>query len=106
MKITDESWHYDANGAVRAMSGAIVCRADFETARYIARIQNEEQARRQAEKTRHPYEDIPSMAKFVMSSGCDDHYAFMRLWIHGEWEALDREFPEWKMFLAGDKKAA
>lgn len=100
-----EKWLIDADHSVLAASGALICKCnDEKTARHIATLQVENYQRRAVEQLRHPYEDIPTMANFVMSSACDDHYAFMRLWIHGEWDKLDKEFPEWKAIF--EKKAA
>lgn len=49
---------------------------------------------------RHPYEDVNQAINFALDTafveGCD----FLRVWREGDWQTLDREWPEWKASFA------
>lgn len=46
----------------------------------------------------HPYENIHAALQFALVTGSEVQ-SFLSAWTHGEWDVLDREWPEWKVFL-------
>jgi hypothetical protein len=48
----------------------------------------------------HPYEDAVKAIRFVVEiTPGDDSDSFLRLWLHGDWPEIDRDWPEWKAFV-------
>lgn len=50
---------------------------------------------------KHRYEDWNKMLQFLLDHPDEDTFIFLKTWAHGEWDVLDRDWPEWKAFIDG-----
>jgi hypothetical protein len=50
------------------------------------------------DRLHHPYEDWRKAINFAIET--DEPQAFLKCWNHGEWDVLDRDWPEWSALFA------
>lgn len=50
----------------------------------------------------HKYEDWELFGRFICKATeeyMDELHVFINSWSHGDWDALDKEWPEWVQFV-------
>jgi hypothetical protein len=68
----------------------------------LGRVLNGWLTRKLGKTPHHPYEDFNKALNFALDY-TDEGIEFLRAWREGSWALLDREWPEWRDFVALDE---